>query len=185
VEDAKAIAALAARVIGASVPVFRVHAVGEPLHPGRAARVDAPGQLHGLVGELHPATLAAWDLRSERVLVGELSIAGLDAGGRPAVRVGPPGRHASAERDVALVVAEDVPAGAVAATLREAGGDLLRSLALFDVYRGAPLADAEKSLAWRLAMRADDRALEDSEVEALLERLVMDVAAAHGGRLRA
>jgi len=185
VEDAKAIAALAARVIGAGVPAFRVHGAGEPLHPGRAARVDAPGQLHGLVGELHPATLAAWDLRSERVLVGELAIAGLDAGGRAAVRVRPPGRHAGAERDVALVVAEGVPAGAVAATLREAGGDLLRSLALFDVYRGAPLAEADKSLAWRLTIRADDRALEDSEVEALLDRLVADVAAAHGGRLRA
>jgi phenylalanyl-tRNA synthetase beta chain len=185
VEDAKAIAALAARVIGAGVPVFRAHAAGEPLHPGRAARVDAPGQLQGLVGELHPATLAAWDLRSERVLVGELAIAGLDAGGRPDVRVGPPGRHASAERDVAIVVAEDVPAGAVAATLRAAGGDLLRSLALFDVYRGAPLAAAEKSLAWRLAVRADDRALEDREVDALLDRLVAAVAAAHGGRLRA
>ena len=34
----------------------------------------------------------------------------------------------------------------MAATLREAGGDLLRSLVLFDVYRGAPLAEAEKSL---------------------------------------
>jgi phenylalanyl-tRNA synthetase beta chain len=185
VEDAKAIAALAARVIGADVPVFQAHSSGEPLHPGRAARVDAPGQLHGLVGELHPATLETWDLRSERVLVGELAIGGLDAGSRPAVRVGPPGRHASAERDVALVVAEDVPAGSVAATLREAGGDLLRSLALFDVYRGAPLAEAEKSLAWRLTIRADDRALEDSEVEALLDRLVAAVAATFGGRLRA
>jgi phenylalanyl-tRNA synthetase beta chain len=58
-------------------------------------------------------------------------------------------------------------------------------VALFDVYRGAPLAEAEKSLAWRLTIRADDRALEDSEVEALLDRLVADVAAAHGGRLRA
>jgi phenylalanyl-tRNA synthetase beta chain len=184
-EDAKAIAALAARVVGAGVPVFVAHAAGEPLHPGRAARVDAPGGLHGLVGELHPATLAAWDLRAERVLVGELSIAGLDAGGRADVRAGPPGRHAGAERDVALVVAEDVPAGAVAATLRDAGGDLLRSLVLFDVYRGAPLAEAEKSLAWRLTIRADDRALEEREVEALLDRLVADVGAAHGGRLRA
>ena len=185
VEDAKAIAALAAQVIGASEPVFRAHGDGEPLHPGRAARVDAPGRVHGLVGELHPATLAAWDLRSERVVVGELALAGLDSGERPPVRVGPLGRHARAERDLAIVVASDVPAGAVAATLRDAGGELLRSLALFDVYRGAPLAGAEKSLAWRLALRADDRALDDSEVEAVLGRLLAAVAAAHGGRLRA
>jgi phenylalanyl-tRNA synthetase beta chain len=184
VEDAKAIAALAAQVIGAAEPSFRTHGDGEPLHSGRAARVDAAGQLHGLVGELHPATLAAWDLRSERVIVGEIALAGLDGGVRTPVRVGPLGRHASTERDLAVVVADDVPAGAVAATLRAAGGSVLRSVALFDVYRGAPLGEGEKSLAWRLVARADDRALDDGEVEALLGRLVAAVVAAHGGRLR-
>jgi phenylalanyl-tRNA synthetase beta chain len=185
VEDAKAIAALAARVVGANVPVFEVHGAGAPLHPGRAARVTAPGHLAGLIGELHPGTLAAWDLRSERVVVGELAILGLDAGRRASVRVGPPGRHPSAERDLAIVVAEDVPAGAMAATLRAAGGDLLRSLNLFDVYRGAPLAEAEKSLAWRLTVRADDRALDDGEIDAFVAGLVAAVAVVHGGRLRA
>ncbi len=50
VEDAKAIAALAAGVIGAGVPVFRAHVAGEPLHPGRAASVDAPGSFTGWSG---------------------------------------------------------------------------------------------------------------------------------------
>jgi phenylalanyl-tRNA synthetase beta chain len=72
----------------------------------------------------------------------------------------------------------------VAATLHAAGGSLVRELTLFDVYRGAPLGPAEKSLAWRLAVRADDRSLDDGEVEALFGRLVAAVAAAHGGRLR-
>jgi phenylalanyl-tRNA synthetase beta chain len=185
VEDAKAVAGLVAHVVGAPAPEFRAWQAGPPLHPGRAATVIVPGRLAGLLGEIHPETLEAWDLRAERVLVGELAVEGLGGGQLVPVRVAPVGRHASTARDLALVVAGVVPAGEVAATLARAGGDLLRSAVLFDVYRGAPLDATEKSLAWSLELRSDDRALEEGEVDALMTRLVEAVAAAHGGRLRA
>jgi phenylalanyl-tRNA synthetase beta chain len=183
-EDAKALAALVARVLGVVEPSFRAHVDGEPLHPGRAAAVSSPGSLAGLVGELHPDTRAAWDLRAERIVVGELAVDGLAGGQLLPARVASLGRHPAAERDLAVVVAGEVAAGDVAATLRASGGGLLQSLTLFDVYRGAPLAPSEKSLAWRLAIRAEDRALDDGEVDALVGTLVAAVAAAHGGRLR-
>jgi len=183
-EDGKALAALVARTLGAAAPLFVPHRDGAPLHPGRSAHANAAGSVTGLVGEIHPATLAAWDLRASRVVAGELAVAGLGAGQLPAVRVAPVGRHAGVERDLAVVVAEGLDAGAVATTLHAAGGSLVRELTLFDVYRGAPLGPSEKSLAWRLAVRADDRSLDDGEVEALFGRLVEAVAAAHGGRLR-
>ena len=183
-EDGKALAALVARTLGAAAPLFVPHRDGAPLHPGRSAHANAAGSVTGLVGEIDPATLAAWDLRASRVVAGELAVAGLGAGQLPAVRVAPVGRHAGVERDLAVVVAEGVDAGAVATTLHAAGGSLVRELTLFDVYRGAPLGPSEKSLAWRLAVRADDRSLDDGEVEALFGRLVEAVAAAHGGRLR-
>jgi phenylalanyl-tRNA synthetase beta chain len=88
------------------------------------------------------------------------------------------------ERDLALVVAEATAAGDVAATLRATGGALVHGVTLFDVYRGAPLADGEKSLAWRLAIRADDRHLDEGEVDALVEGLIAAAAAAHGARVR-
>ncbi len=137
------------------------------------------------MGELHPDTLAAWDLRAERVLVGELAVDGLADGQLATVRVSAPHRHASAERDLAVVVPESTAAGDVAATLRAAGAGLVRTLALFDVYRGAPLGASEKSLAWRLEIRGDERPLDEGELEALMARLVEAVAAAHGGRVRA
>lgn len=185
VEDAKALVALIARIGGAPEPVFRAHRGGAPLHPGRAARVEAAGMVAGLVGEVHPAILAAWDLRAERVVVGEVAVAGLAAGQLPTVRSAPFERHAPTERDVALVVDESTPAGDVAATLRAAGSPELRGLVLFDVYRGAPLRDGEKSLAWRLRLQAGEAPLEEAAVEGVVERLVEAVARAHGGRLRA
>jgi len=184
VEDAKAVAALIARTIGAAAPTFRAHVAGVPLHPGRAAIAAVPGSLAGLVGEIHPETLAAWDVRAERVLAGELAVDGLAGGQLAPVRVLPVGRHAATERDLAVVVGEGVPAGDLAATLRAAGGDLLRSVALFDVYRGAPLGASEKSLAWRLEVEGAEHALDEGEVDALMAELMGAVAAAHGGRLR-
>src|SRR5450759_537296 len=65
------------------------------------------------------------------------------------------------------------------------GGDTLRQIALFDIYRGAPLAAGEKSLAWRVVFAADERALTDEEVDADVARLISAVASAHGARLRA
>jgi phenylalanyl-tRNA synthetase beta chain len=184
-EDAKALVALVARTLGAAAPQFRAHRDGPPLHPGRSARATSEGSIAGVVGEIHPETLGAWDLRSGRVVAGELAVAGLGAGQLPAVRVVPVGRHGGVERDLAVVVGEGVEAGAVASTLWAAGGPLVRGVTLFDVYRGAPLGPSEKSLAWRLAIRADDRALDDGEVDELQSRLVAAVTAVHGGRLRA
>ena len=183
-EDGKALVALVARTIGATAPSFLPHRDGAPLHPGRSARAVAAGDIAGLVGEVHPETLAAWDLRASRVVVGELAIAGLGAGQLPPARVVPVGRHAGVERDLAVVVAGKVEAGAVATTLQAVGRPLVRGVTLFDVYRGAPLGPSEKGLAWRLTVRADERSLDEGEVDALLGRLVAAVAATHGGRLR-
>ena len=74
------------------------------------------------------------------------------------------------------MVDEQVPAGSVARALREAGGDLLESVDLFDVYRGASVDDGSRSLAFRLRFCAPDRTLTDDEVGDLRTRCVEAVA---------
>lgn len=189
-DDAKGLVELIAATDGLAEPTFVPWTIGAPLHPGRAAQARSLGAdgsvgLAGLVGELHPDVLVAWDLRAERVYVAELAVAGLDAGNSGAVRVKPLGRYPGVERDLAVVVAEATPSAAVAATLRAAGGDLLRDVRLFDVYRGAPLTSGEKSMAWRVTFRHDERTLADEEVEAAMRALLDAAAAGHGARLRA
>jgi phenylalanyl-tRNA synthetase beta chain len=76
------------------------------------------------------------------------------------------------------------PAEAVRAALEDAGGDLVGSVVLFDVFEGPPLPEGTKSLAYSVDFRAPDRTLTDEEadgaVEAIVERLARDV----GARLR-
>jgi phenylalanyl-tRNA synthetase beta chain len=118
------------------------------------------------------------------VIVAELAIAGLSGGRMPAVRSVPPPRHPDVERDLAVVVAEDRPAGDVTAAIRRRGGPLLRAVTLFDIYRGAPLAAGEKSLAHRLTFRAADRTLAEQEVDDALAAIMRGVTGDTGGRLR-
>ena len=137
------------------------------LHPGRAARVHAGDALAGRVGELHPLAADALELRG-RVIVAELAIAGL-SGGQPSVpRTTTPSRHPLVERDLAVVVAEDVTAAAVEPLdprPRRAAAASARAV------RHLPRRAAgrrEKSLAFRLAFAADDRTLAEAEVDAAI-----------------
>jgi phenylalanyl-tRNA synthetase beta chain len=75
-------------------------------------------------------------------------------------------------QDVALVVKEDTTAAAVEAVIVKAGGNLLKAVRLFDVYRGEPIPAGHKSLAYNLVYQADDRTLTDTEVAKVHQKIV-------------
>jgi phenylalanyl-tRNA synthetase beta chain len=186
-DDAKGVIELVCRRLGFDPPAYRPLADEPLLHPGRAGAVVAlrAGEtaLSGVVGELHPTVADEADVRGARVIVAELEIAGLASGVLADVRAAAPSRHQASERDLAIVVGESVPAASVAEAIRAAGGPELRSVALFDIYRGTPLAADEKSLAWRLAFQADDRTLTEPELEAAVAAIT-DAVGRTGGRIR-
>lgn len=183
-DDAKGTIELLAHTLGLSTPTYEPLTDDPNLHPGRAARVSAGTGLAGRVGELHPALVEALDLRADRVIVAEVAIAGL-SGGAPAVPLGAtPPRHPAVARDLAIVVAESVAAGAVRESIVRHGGPLLVATALFDIYRGRPLADDEKSLAYRLTFQAPDRTLTEEEIEAAVTTVTAGLAGDVGGRIR-
>jgi len=186
-DDAKGVIALIAGQLGLGAPAYAPNPTEPSLHPGRAADVvarDGAGGigLAGRVGEVHPELAEAFEIRG-RVIVAELSVGGLTAGQLPVPRAVAPSRQPDAERDVAVVVAEDQPSGELEAAIRASAGPLLRDVRLFDVYRGAPLADDERSLAFRLRFAAEDRTLTEAEVEASMAAVMRALTAA-GGRIR-
>jgi phenylalanyl-tRNA synthetase beta chain len=73
----------------------------------------------------------------------------------------------------------------VVAVVRRAGGPLLGSVEIFDVYRGAQIAEQEVSLALRLSFRSSERTLTDEEVAARREAIENALADQLGGRIRA
>ena len=158
-------------------------------HPGRTAMlmVALPsGQSVelGRVSQLDPRYLDAVGSRAEHVVVATLRLAVLQAAtpGRP--RFLPFARVPLVERDIAVVVPESRPAGDVEAVIRRSAGTLLRGLRLFDVYRGAPLAEGELSLAFRLTLQAAGRTLTDSEIDGLIAEVVSGLDRDLNARIR-
>jgi phenylalanyl-tRNA synthetase beta chain len=175
-------------------------AAGEPalpgLHPTRSAHLVAPGGLAiGAVGEVDPAVATAFDLTrtaggttsARRIGWLEVDLDLLldeDAVPRRATIGGAVSRYPSSDVDLALVVADGHPADGVAEALWRAGGDLVESVTLFDVYRGAGIAEGQRSLAFRLRFCALERTLTDEEVGGLRTRCIEAVAAEFGAVLR-
>jgi phenylalanyl-tRNA synthetase beta chain len=84
---------------------------------------------------------------------------------QPQIRARPLPAYPANERDLALLVRHDLPAGAVAEAIRSAAGPLLEHAAPFDVYSGRGVPDEVRSVAYRLRFRAADRTLTDVEVD--------------------
>ena len=183
-DDAKGLVELLCRHLGLGEPVYAPLVTDPNFHPGRSARVTVGSGLSGRLGELHPAAIAALDLRAERIVVAELALAGVASGQLKDGLGATPSRFPAVQRDLAVVVAEGQPAAAVAASIRAHAGELLRSLELFDIYRGRPLDEAEKSLAWRLTFASEERTLTESEVDDAMAAVAAGLARDVDGRLR-
>ncbi|MGO0122643.1 phenylalanine--tRNA ligase subunit beta [Desulfothermobacter acidiphilus] len=140
------------------------------LHPGRAARVAVGEQELGFLGELHPRLQEEYDLPFQVVLA-EISVAALMARSQ-AVVFSPLPRYPGVARDLAFVVRREIPVAEVETRIREAAGNLLRELELFDVYEGPHLPPGTRSLAFGLFFQAEDRTLTEQEVNQRIEKIV-------------
>ncbi|MFQ5857681.1 MAG: phenylalanine--tRNA ligase subunit beta, partial [Anaerolineae bacterium] len=129
------------------------------LHPGRTAMLSIGGQEVGVLGELHPIVRERFDLPDQPVAVAEIDLDALLEHVKEEGLYETISRYPAVEQDIALVVDEDVPAAQVRDLIREAGGELLRRVELFDVYTGAQIPGGKKSLAYSLTYQAQDRTL--------------------------
>jgi phenylalanyl-tRNA synthetase beta chain len=175
--DAKGVLETLAAGMHVELPEF-VPAAEPFLHPGRSAAFG-----DGFVGELHPVVAEAFGVEGGATVF-ELGLERLR--GRPPEQVRyrdvtsfPPVRQ-----DIAVVVAEDVPAGRVIGIVRAAAGAVLASVEVFDVYRGPQVGEGRKSLALHLVFQAPDRTLTDADADAVRERVVAELRAQAGGELR-
>ncbi len=171
-------AVLAALLDTLRVP-WRVEADREPfLHPGRSARVLVGGEPAGWLGEIHPAVAREWDLEAAAGF--ELDLGVVEAAADHVPHYADVTSFPAVLQDRAWWFAPGVAAGDVLATVREAGGPLLRAAEIFDVYP----AEGRVSLAVRLEFRADDRTLTDEEVAQRRAKIDAAVAERLGGEPR-
>jgi phenylalanyl-tRNA synthetase beta chain len=183
--DAYAVAkvwAVLSETLGLSDVTIDQSAPPAGLHPGRSGVLISGGVLVGEIGEIDPGVLDALGIR-ERVAWLQLDLGSALAAPHGEHRYHHISRYPSSDLDLAFEVSDSVAASTIATVIREAAGPLLVGLSLFDVFRGHPVPESHRSLAYRLRLQAPDRTLTEEDLSGI-QRTVVDGAASAGAILR-
>ncbi|HEY6942439.1 phenylalanine--tRNA ligase subunit beta [Dokdonella sp.] len=132
------------------------------LHPGQAAEVRRDGAVVGWLGALHPDLVSRLDLEDD-VFVFEFDVAVLSRRDLP--RAEAVSRFPSVRRDLSFELPEAVPYATVEAAIRDAVGETLARVVLFDRYAGPNLGSGVKSLAIGLILQDRYRTLTDQDAD--------------------
>ncbi|MFQ5540313.1 MAG: phenylalanine--tRNA ligase subunit beta, partial [Candidatus Binatia bacterium] len=135
------------------------------LHHGKAAALKWDGFRIGSLGEVHPDLCE--DLGLPAFLTFELDFGKLVQYARGDFKVQVLPRYPSVERDLAIVVQEAFPSQKIINWIKGLGHSLIEDVQIFDQYRGSPIPEDKKSLAYTISYRASDRTLTDDEVNAI------------------
>lgn len=157
------------------------------VHPGRAAEVLIGNKVVGYLGELHPSIAQAMEFPGSPIVF-ELLLEPLLAA--PVPKPVEPSKFPPVSRDLAFVVDQAVPAGAMIAKInflksQSKQGSWITNFRCFDEYKGKGLSEKEKSLAFRFILQNPENTLQDPEVDALMNEIVQLMQSEFGARLRA
>ena len=148
---------------------YRTGEADSRLHPGRTAELFVRGRtLLGTLGQLHPELRRTKDLPDE-VYVFELNwdvlVTCLTGKSGKAVKFSTYSTYPASDRDLAFFAPVEVSVSDLTRAINKSGGKLLDSVMLFDEYRGKGVPEGERSLAFRLVYRADNRTLTDKDID--------------------
>jgi phenylalanyl-tRNA synthetase beta chain len=143
------------------------------LHPGKSACVSVPraGDI-GALGQLRPDVAAAYGVADQAVYFAALDLGRLAPAALSTTAFEDLGAYPPASQDLAVIVGRDAPAAAVVQQARRAGGKLVRSVQVFDVYEGDQVPADKRSLALRVVMRAPDRTLNEKDIAGVRAKIL-------------
>ena len=152
-------------------------------HPGRCAKIFKGDKEIGLLGEVHPEVSAVYGIDS-RVYAAELKFSVIEEFASTEHRYTPLPKYPAMVRDFAMVVKEEVTVGELEEAIKKHTAELLESVKLFDVYRGAPVLPGFKSVAFSLVYRRADRTLKEEEVNELNSKMLIALKDEYNAVLR-
>ena len=86
--------------------------------------------------------------------------------------------------NISVICDDALTAGELAKCIKKAGGDYLKSVEVFDVYKGANIPEGKKSISFSLALRAEDQTLTDSHADEAVADILNALEAEYGVKLR-
>ena len=155
---------------------FEVHPIPD-MHPGKSCTVLLDRKPIGVLGQVHPS------ICKDEVYVCELSLQALMQKVKP-LKFKEASKYPTMTKDVAFIIPREVPSKDIEVTIKKAGGRLLRSICVFDVYEGEHVKEGMKSIAYNLLFMADDRTLTEQEVMETFNHIIDKVVSVHSAELR-
>jgi phenylalanyl-tRNA synthetase beta subunit (EC 6.1.1.20) len=152
-------------------------------HKGRCANIIWNGHVLGIMGEIHPHVLENYDL-SERAYVADLDYNILLQLAREDKKYKAIPKYPAVERDIAVLVSDEITSMQIENIVKETAGHLLESVKMFDMYKGKQITEGYKSVAYELIFRAEDRTLIDEEVNKIFNKVLKALEEKIGAQLR-
>jgi phenylalanyl-tRNA synthetase beta chain len=145
-------------------------------HPGRSGTLRLGNKALGVFGELHPAILAKYDIKTPvagfELFIQSVPFSKPKHGRKPAPDYSD---YQAVQRDFAFIVANDILAEQVLKAVKGAEKELITQVSLFDVYSGKGVEDGHKSLALTITLQAKDRTLTEDEIETVSKKVIESV----------
>ena len=152
-------------------------------HPGRCAKVTVGGVDVGFIGQVHPLVAQNYDIDGD-VYCAEINFTKLFDLVLPDATYTPLPKYPTVSRDLSFLCDETVTVADATDVITGSAGKLLRDVKLFDIYRGTGIPEGKKSMAFSLALRADDRTLTDADSEAVMTKVLAALHEKLGAVLR-
>jgi phenylalanyl-tRNA synthetase beta chain len=156
-------------------------------YPGRTAELQVGGQNIGVMGQLHPAVVEAYAIKTEAdwpVLAADFDLDALLSQISDTYVARSVPRFPPVQQDIAVIVDEAVPAAKVQELIVQTGQPLLTEARLFDIYRGEQIGPAKKSLAFSLTFQSEESTLTDKVVARRQRDIVTRLERELGAKLR-
>jgi len=151
------------------------------LHPGQSASLMKDGQEVGVMGQLHPQLVKTMGV-SGTVFMFQIRQDALMTMAVPSAQA--ISKFPEVQRDLAFVVDEALPVQQLIDSVTSVKSDILKSVDIFDIYRGQGIEETQKSIAITLKIQHQDRTLQDEEVEALVTEVLASAKQAANAELR-
>lgn len=155
----------------------------QTFHPYRSAEVFLGKQRLGIVGEIHPKL--AKELGVSALIIAEVNLELFLSQKASKIKFNPLNKFPIVQRDLALVMEENIEAGMIESVVKKAGKTLVKEIKFFDIYTGTHVEAGKKSVALSVSYQAEDHTLEESEIAQLHGRIIDALEKELAAKLRA
>lgn len=138
----------------------------EDMHPGQSALISVNNDIVGLIGKIHPS------VESEDVYILEIDLDKLISKKVSKMKYKEISKYPEVKKDIAIVVDDKVTSKDIEVNIKKAGGSLLSSSEVFDIYTGKGIPEGKKSLAYSLTFASQNRTLTDDEINKAVEKII-------------